>query len=96
MSRFYFDFFDGPDFIPDQDGLELDSLEAAEHEAMQAAVQLGRDWLPQIRNVRFAVRDDKRRLVLALNLELTVERLVPSELQDRPIPMPNARTRQCR
>jgi hypothetical protein len=96
MSRFYFDFYDGPDFIPDQDGLELDSLEAAEHEAMQAAVQLGRDWLPQVRKVRLAVRDDQRRLVMALKLELTVERLVPPGLQDRLIPMPNARARQCR
>jgi hypothetical protein len=78
MSRFYFDFFDGPDFIPDQEGLELDSLEAAEHEAMQTAVQIGRDWLPQERKVRLALRDDQRRLVLALSLELTVERLVPT------------------
>jgi hypothetical protein len=70
MSRFYFDFYDGPDLIPDHEGLELDGLKAAEHEAIQTAVQLGRDWLPQKRKVRLAVRDDR--------LELTVERPVPT------------------
>jgi hypothetical protein len=78
MSRFYFDFYDGPDLIPDHEGLELYSLKAAEHEAIQTAVQLGRDWLPRKRKVRLAVRDDQRRLVLALSLALTVERLMPT------------------
>jgi hypothetical protein len=78
MPRFFFDFHEGPRLIPDHDGLELDSLEAAEHEAMQAAVQLGRDWLPRAREVSLAVKDDERRLVLTVSLELTVERLVPT------------------
>ncbi|WP_425286887.1 DUF6894 family protein [Microvirga vignae] len=43
MPRYYFDFYEGPDLSPDQEGLELDNLEAAEHEAIQTAVQLGRD-----------------------------------------------------
>jgi hypothetical protein len=77
MPRFYFDFFDGPDLIPDLEGLELDSLEAAEHEAVQTAVQLGRDWLGRKRKIRLRVRDGQRQPVLAVNLELTVERLVP-------------------
>lgn len=77
MSRVYFDFFDGPALIPDEDGLEFHSLEAVEHKAMQTAVQLGRDWLPRKRKVRLAVRDNQRRLVLALSLALTVERLMP-------------------
>jgi hypothetical protein len=40
MSRSYFDFYDGLNLIPDDDGIELDSLEAAEHETMQTAAQL--------------------------------------------------------
>jgi hypothetical protein len=79
MPRFYFDFYEGLHLIPDQDGLELDSPESAEHEAIQTAVQLGRDWLARKRKVRLAVRDDHHRLVLAVNLELTVERLVPTK-----------------
>jgi hypothetical protein len=78
MSRYYFDFHDGSDLIPDEEGLELDDLEAVEHEAMQAALQLGRDWLLRARKVGLSVRDDKHRLVLALNLALTIERRVPT------------------
>jgi hypothetical protein len=78
MSRFYFDFYDGPDLIPDPEGLELDSLEAAEHEAVQTVVQLGRDQLPSAREVRLAVTDDQRRPVLAVRVVLTVERLAPN------------------
>jgi hypothetical protein len=79
MPRFYFEFLDGSELIHDDEGLELDSLKAAEHEAVQTAVQLGRDWLPRQRKIRLAVRDDQRQLVLAVNLELTVERLVPAK-----------------
>ena len=78
MPRFYFEFLDGSELIHDDEGLELDSLKAAEHEAVQTAVQLGRDWLPRKREVSLAVRDDQRRLVLSVSLELTVERLVPA------------------
>lgn len=78
MSRFYFDFYDGLNLIPDEDDIELDSLEAAEHEAMQTAAQLLRDWLPKAHELRLAVRGDQCRLVLALNLALTVERPVLS------------------
>jgi hypothetical protein len=78
MPRYYFDFHEGSDLVPDQEGLELDDLEAVELEAMQTAVQLGRDWLPRARKVRLAVTDDQRRPVLAISLVLTVERLVPT------------------
>jgi hypothetical protein len=74
MPRYYFDFHDGLDLVPDQKGLDLDSLEAAEHEAVQTVVQLGRDQLPSAREVRLAVRDDQRRPVLAVSMVLTVER----------------------
>lgn len=80
MPRYYFDFDEGQDLIPDYEGLELDSLKAAEHEAIQTAVQLGRDWLPRKRKVRLAVRDDQHRLALTLSLELTVEHLVPTRV----------------
>jgi hypothetical protein len=94
MPRFFFDFHEGPRLIADHEGLELDSLEAAEHEAMQTAVQLGRDWLPRKRVVSLAVRDDQRRLVLAVSLELTVERLVPTRTAGSARSLPQERTRQ--
>jgi hypothetical protein len=74
MPRFYFDIRAGADFFPDEDGFELDSVEAAEREAMQTAMTLGRDWLPRTREVRVEVRDEWRRLRLALSVALNVER----------------------
>ena len=45
MPRFYFDVRDGPRFFADDEGRELDSLDAAEREAVTAAAQIGRDRL---------------------------------------------------
>jgi hypothetical protein len=80
MPRFYFEFLDGSDLVHDDGGLELDSLKAAEHEAVQTAVQLGRDWLPRERKIRLVVRNDQRQPVMVVNLELTVERLMQSRV----------------
>jgi hypothetical protein len=75
MPRFYFDVSEGQKFIPDDEGFEMESLNAAEHEATQALIQLGRDWLACAREVGIQVRDEQRRPVLALSLEMKVERL---------------------
>lgn len=77
MPRFYFDVTVGPTFIRDEEGFELDSLDAAEREATQALIQLGRDWLPRVREVRMQVRDEKHRQVLALSVAIRIERLGP-------------------
>jgi len=47
MPRFYFDVREGTRFISDEDGLEFDSLEAAEQEAATTAAEIGRDRLPK-------------------------------------------------
>ena len=75
MPSFYFDVCKGEDFIPDDEGFQCISLEAAEHEAIQTALQLGRHWLPHVHEVSVMVRDDQRRTMLAMTLALTVERL---------------------
>jgi hypothetical protein len=74
MPRFYFDVRAGAEPMPDPEGLELDGLEAAEHEATQTVLTLGRDWLPRAREVRVEVRDELHRLRLILRVALTVER----------------------
>jgi hypothetical protein len=74
MPRFYFDVRAGAESMPDPDGFELDSLAAAEHEAMHTAVTLARDWLPRMREICVEVRDEQRRLRLTLNITLTLER----------------------
>jgi hypothetical protein len=75
MPRFYFDVSNGPNFIPDEDGFELGSLDAAEHEATQTLVQLGRDWLARSREVSIQVRVEQHRQVLALSVAMSIKRL---------------------
>lgn len=75
MPRFYFDVHKGTELIPDSDSSEIGSLEAAEHEAMQTAIALGRDWLPSAREVRVRVRDEHGRYRLNLSVVLSVEKL---------------------
>jgi hypothetical protein len=75
VPRFYFNVSQGPKVIPDEEGLEFDSLDAAEQEAMQALIQLGRDWLPRAREVSIQVRDEQHQQVLALSVAIRVERL---------------------
>jgi uncharacterized protein DUF6894 len=75
VPRFYFDITEGSKFLPDEEGFDLDSLDAAEHEAKQTLVQLGRDWLPRAHEVRMQVRDERHRQVLAVSVAIKVERL---------------------
>ena len=75
MPRFYFDIHKGTELIPDAQGFETDSLEAAEKEATQTAIDLSRAWLPSAREVRVRVRDEQGRSRLNLSIALTVERL---------------------
>ena len=75
MPRFYFDVSEGPKFMPDEEGFDLDNLDAAEHEATQTLLQLGREWLPRAHEVRMQVRDEQHRRVLALSVAIKVDRL---------------------
>ena len=77
MPRFYFDVYDGDRILPDEEGCELNSPDAVEHEATQTAIQLGRHWLPRVREVTVRVRNEHHRIVLALTISLSVERLEP-------------------
>jgi hypothetical protein len=43
--RFYFDVREGERFVPDEESMEFESLDAAEHEA--TAAEIGRDRLPR-------------------------------------------------
>jgi hypothetical protein len=73
MPRFYFDIRAGAESMPDPEGLELDGLEAAEHEATQTALALGRDWLARVRELHVEVRDEEHRPRLTLKVALSVE-----------------------
>ncbi len=79
MPRFYFDVREGPRFIPDDEGLEFDSLDAAEREAAETAAQIGRDKLPKggTRNITIEVRNEHGQRVLTVAVSMRVERVHP-------------------
>ena len=79
MPRFYFGVREGARFIPDETGLEFDSLDAAEREAASAAAEIGRDRLPNgdAREVTVEVRNERRQRVLTATVSLEIHRVDP-------------------
>ena len=79
MPRLYFDVREGASFIPDEEGLEFDSLDAAEQEAATAAAEIGRDRLPQgdSREITVAVRNEHRQRVLTVKVSMDIDRVEP-------------------
>ena len=80
MPRFYFDVREGARFVPDDEGLEFASLEAAEHEAACTAAEIGRDRLPigDAREITVEVRNEHRQRVLTIKVSMEVDRVEPS------------------
>ena len=79
MPRFYFDLFLGAFTNRDEVGYEIDSLHAAEIEAMCSAGELTRDRLFQVQSatseaIRVEVKDEQRQPVLTVTVSIQVER----------------------
>jgi hypothetical protein len=76
MPRFYFDLRDGEEFTPDEEGVELDDLEAAKTEATEALAQLAKDVLPgaERREIAVEVRDEAKLPLLRAALRFEVWR----------------------
>jgi len=79
VPRFYFDVREGASFTPDEEGLEFDSLDAAEREAAESAAEIGRDQLPKgdAREVTIEVRNEHRQRVLTVKVSMEVDRVEP-------------------
>ncbi len=79
MPLFYFDVRDGGRFAPDEEGTDFDSLDAAEHEAVCAAAEIGRDRLPKggAREVTIEVRNAHRQRVLTVKVSMEIDRVEP-------------------
>ena len=64
MPRYYFDMLEGDDIVPDDEGLELDSLEAVQEEAARSLADMARDAIrkhngaQRHRAIAIEVRDD--------------------------------------
>ena len=79
MPLFYFDTREGPRFIPDEEGMELPSLDAAEREAAETAAEMGRDRLPSgdSRDVTVEVRNEHGQRVLTVRVSMEIDRVAP-------------------
>ncbi|KLK90775.1 hypothetical protein AA309_24035 [Microvirga vignae] len=83
MPRYYFDVREGAQFTPDDEGLEFDSLDAAEHEAACAAAEIGRDWFPKgdSREVTIEVKNEHHQRVLTITVSLEISRVETAHLE---------------
>jgi hypothetical protein len=71
---------EGAKFIPDEEGLEFDNLDAAEYEASRAATEMGRDRLPKgdAREVTVELRNEHRQRVLTVKVSMEIDRVDPA------------------
>ncbi len=79
MPKFYFDVREGTRFTPDDEGQELDTLNAAERMAAEAAAEIGRDLLPKMddRRVTVEMRNEHRQRVLTVTVSMEIDRVEP-------------------
>jgi hypothetical protein len=80
MARYYFDVREGTLFAPDEEGLEFESLDAAEYEAACTAAEIGRDRLPgrDAREITLEVSNEHRQRVLTVTVSIRVDRVEPA------------------
>lgn len=85
MPRFYFDIRDGTGFDPDQEGIEFDSLDAAEHAAATTAAELGRNRLPlgDAREVTVEVKNEHHQRMITVTVSMQVYRVHPEPLRNK-------------
>jgi hypothetical protein len=76
VPRYYFDEYDGETVTQDDEGLELDGIEAARAEARKALPDIARDVLPEDgdrRTMVVKVRDEAGKVVITATLSLLIE-----------------------
>ena len=74
MPRYYFDIQDGDLFTPDDDGVELEGVEAARDEAARTLGEMARDVLPGTarRVLKVEVRNEAKQPLLEARLMFEV------------------------
>jgi hypothetical protein len=77
MPLYYFDFRDGENFSPDEDGLEFPGVDAARDQATKTLAEMAKDVLPgsTVRQLAIEVRDDGSNPILRTVLRFEIEKL---------------------
>lgn len=77
MPRYYFDIREGDEFAPDEEGLVLASLQAAQDEAARSLADMARDTIRKVdgagHQMAIGVRDEHGP-VLEMRLSFAVDR----------------------
>jgi hypothetical protein len=78
MPRFYFDVREEDRVTPDEVGVELESLEAAEREAIRMVTGIGHESLSKDRSseIEVQVKDKEGFLLLTVTISLVVRQTV--------------------
>jgi hypothetical protein len=86
LARYYFGIYEGNELVPDEEGSEFDSQEAAVHGAARAAAEIGTSQLAKgdLRDVVIEVRDERRQRVFTVTASMTIERHSPLSLVPHP------------
>ena len=77
MPRFYFDVREGAQVTCDEIGLDLETLDVAEAEAIRAAAGISRDSLPggNASEIMVQVRDKRCEQIIIVVISMTVRRI---------------------
>ena len=82
MARYYFDIQDGAQVVPDDEGSEFDSLEAAVQGAVRSAAEIGTGRLARgdTSDVVIEVRDERGQRVFTVTASMKIDWNVPQPL----------------
>jgi hypothetical protein len=77
VPRFYFDVREGAQVTRDDVGLDLESLDAAEAEAIRSAAEISRESMPSARasEIMVQVRDERGEQIIIVAISMTVRRM---------------------
>jgi hypothetical protein len=90
MPRYDFDRYEGPRFVPNDEGRALDDPDATERKSAELAAQIGWDHLPKRddRKVTTEVRKERGQRVLTETVSMHIDRVEPpSEATDGLTPL---------
>jgi len=81
VARYYFDIQDGAQVMPDDEGAEFDSLDAAVHAAARSAAEIGTSRLAKgdTSDVVIEVRDEQNQRVCTVTASMRIERHGPHD-----------------
>ena len=86
MARYYFDIQDGAQSVPDDEGAEFHSVDAAMQAAARSAAEIGTGRLAKgdTSDVVIKVRDERGQRVCTVRASMEIERHLPSTHNPHP------------